>query len=353
MWAMSESDKKAIFWAGDVLSAREVGPGGGRLPDFIIIGAAKCGTTTLYEYLCRHPQVFMSVPKEPHFFAREPIYAKGMDWYRSLFSGAQASQVCGEASTLYTRWPDFPNCARRVAEHVPKAKLIYVMRHPIDRAYSGYGQRIKWIRNVTVGGREQEMLDILTPLERAIYLWLKAVYAGGSKKVEQVTFEELLQVDEALLTSGLYMQQIRQYLGCFPRGRFLFVLFEDLVKDPAGVCREALRFLGVDPAVDVVGDRAVAKNAIKKHQEHFVRGQTTGRLKRLPGARRLGSVLPRSFKDAVYEAIRRTPYGKRVERRSAILPMKPETRARLVEYFRGPNRELGEFLGRDLSHWDT
>ncbi|NER32103.1 MAG: sulfotransferase domain-containing protein, partial [Symploca sp. SIO1C4] len=76
-----------------------------RLPDFLIIGAAKSGTTTLYKYLCRHPQICMSNPKEPDFFAIDHIYDQGIDWYSSLFSEARLKQVCGEASTTYTRLP--------------------------------------------------------------------------------------------------------------------------------------------------------------------------------------------------------------------------------------------------------
>ena len=77
----------------------------GRLPDFIIIGSAKSGTTSLYDYLLEHPLIYMSNPKEPCFFDENVAWDKGVAWYSSLFSGAENDQICGEASTNYTRWP--------------------------------------------------------------------------------------------------------------------------------------------------------------------------------------------------------------------------------------------------------
>ena len=76
-----------------------------RLPDFFIIGSAKSGTTTLYRYLCRHPNIFMSTPKEMSFFSKDKEYERGVEWYASLFADASENQLCGEASTTYTRWP--------------------------------------------------------------------------------------------------------------------------------------------------------------------------------------------------------------------------------------------------------
>ena len=112
-------------------------------PDFIIIGAAKSGTTTLYQYLCRHPQIYMSTPKEPDFFSLDMNYHKGIEWYESLFDGAKPEQICGEASTTYSRWHQHPKAAERISQYLPKVKLIYIMRHPVDRAYSFYAYRFK------------------------------------------------------------------------------------------------------------------------------------------------------------------------------------------------------------------
>ena len=120
--------------------------GGGnsrRLPDFIIIGAAKAGTTTLHHYLDLNPQIYMSSPKEPCFFSDDEIYVKGVDWYSSLFSSAKPDQACGEASTRYSPYPQYTEAAPRMAELLPHVKLIYIMRHPVDRAYSHHVHEMK------------------------------------------------------------------------------------------------------------------------------------------------------------------------------------------------------------------
>ncbi len=108
------------------------------LPDFIIIGAMKSATSTLHEQLAIQPGIFMTTPKEPYFFSDDPVYAKGLGWYTSLFNNAGDDDLKGESTTHYTKLPTYPNTLDRIAEHVPDAKFIYVMRHPVDRLISQY-----------------------------------------------------------------------------------------------------------------------------------------------------------------------------------------------------------------------
>lgn len=107
-------------------------------PDFMIIGAMKCATSTLHVQLALQPGFVMSEPKEPNFFSDDEIYAQGMDWYYSLFEAAKPGDLCGESSTHYTKLPTYPETISRIKHHVPDAKFIYVMRHPIDRLVSQY-----------------------------------------------------------------------------------------------------------------------------------------------------------------------------------------------------------------------
>ncbi|MGB3560491.1 MAG: sulfotransferase domain-containing protein, partial [Geitlerinemataceae cyanobacterium] len=107
-------------------------------PDFLIMGAMKCATSTLHEQLALQPGFFMSELKEPNFFSNDEQYARGMDWYLSLFQGAPEHSLCGESSTHYTKLPTYPNTIDRIGKHLPQVKLIYVMRHPIDRLVSQY-----------------------------------------------------------------------------------------------------------------------------------------------------------------------------------------------------------------------
>jgi hypothetical protein len=114
-------------------------------PDFIVIGAMKSATTTLHEQLARQPRFFMSRPKEPNFFSDDLMYARGWEWYSSLFRSASAGDLRGESSTHYTKMPDYPRTVDRMVRDLPRLKLIYVMRHPIDRLMSQY------VHEVTAG----------------------------------------------------------------------------------------------------------------------------------------------------------------------------------------------------------
>ncbi len=109
-----------------------------RGPDFLVIGAMKSATTTLHAQLSRQDGFFMSDPKEPNFFSDDEIYAKGLSWYSSLFAEASATDLCGESSTHYTKLPTYPETVTRLRSAFPRLKLIYVIRHPIERLISQY-----------------------------------------------------------------------------------------------------------------------------------------------------------------------------------------------------------------------
>jgi hypothetical protein len=132
-------------------------------PDFIVIGAMKSATTTLHEQLARQPGVFMCRPKEPNFFSDDENYARGWRWYESLFRPAGVADVRGESSTHYAKLPTYPRTVERMVRDLPRLKLIYVMRHPIDRLVSQYVHEVTTGR-VTGGlrdalGRHPELMD--------------------------------------------------------------------------------------------------------------------------------------------------------------------------------------------------
>ena len=115
-------------------------------PDFIIIGAMKSATSTIHSQLNLQPGIFMSDPKEPCYFSDDEQYAQGGAWYDSLFEKAQNNDICGESSTHYTKLPDYPLTIERLSKRLKSPKLIYVMRHPIDRLISHYIHQ--WSQNV-------------------------------------------------------------------------------------------------------------------------------------------------------------------------------------------------------------
>jgi len=181
----------------------------GPLPDFVIIGAMKAATSTLHEQLGHQPGIFMSMPKEPNFFSDDVVYARGLNWYRSLFVEAPTGALKGESSTHYTKRPTYPNACDRLWHHLPETKLIYVMRHPIDRLISHY-----------------------------IHEWTQAVISEP--------LEQALNTQPELIQYSLYAWQIEPYLRSFGPEQVLPVFSERLQADPQGELERTCRFLGYE-----------------------------------------------------------------------------------------------------------
>ena len=293
-----------------------------KLPTFIIIGAAKSGTTTLYEYLRRHPQVYMSTPKEPDFFAIDRVYDRGLNWYCSLFRDAQSDQVCGEASTTYTRLPIFPHAAQRIAEVLPSVKLIYILRDPIERAYSHHVHEIKC--------KQQQ---------------------------PRTTFEEGIKQRSHLVVSSDYMKHIQLYLQFFPRESLLCLLMEDLIEQPDKILKEVCDFINIDSKIDLIQDNLIAANPSMSNDEVFegvLQRRMIAHMKKIPGLSTAATFFPAKVGYLAYQVLKVLPYYGQRFRKEYYLPppMLSETRQMLQERFRESNQKLAKFLNRDLSHWN-
>ena len=182
------------------------------LPDFVIIGAMKCGTSTLHAQLGAQPQFFMSEPKEPNFFSNDEIYAKTEDWYRGLFRDAPAGAIKGESSTHYTKLPTYPKTVERLAALIPDAKFIYVMRDPVERLVSHYIH--EWTQGV-----------ITCPIDEAI-----------DKHPELIAYSR-------------YAYQLEPWTQRFGSERILTVEFEKMTADPNAELTRIAAFLGAKGAV--------------------------------------------------------------------------------------------------------
>jgi hypothetical protein len=180
-----------------------------RLPNFLIIGAMKAGTTSLYHYLRAHPQIFMPGIKELDFFAEEGNWRRGLGWYAKQFRAAGPTTLAvGEASTVYTKHPNYQGVPERIAAHLPDVRLIYVVRDPIERIRSHYQHR------VAVGAEKN-------PVGRAV--------------LENPTY----------LNFSRYALQIEQYLPHVPRERILVITSESLRDDRSATITRVYGFLGV------------------------------------------------------------------------------------------------------------
>jgi len=107
-------------------------------PDFIIIGAMKCGTSTLAAQLGQQNGIFLTTPKEPNFFSDDDVFARGLPWYAALFDGAATGEIKGEASTHYTKLPTHPDTVARMTAVLPHLRLVYMVRDPVQRAVSHF-----------------------------------------------------------------------------------------------------------------------------------------------------------------------------------------------------------------------
>ena len=183
-------------------------------PDFVIIGAMKCATSTLHDQLARAPGVSMSEPKEPNFFSDEPIWSKGLGYYDSLFAEMPKDDIKGESSTHYTKLPTYPRCADRLHEHLPDAKLIYVMRDPIDRIVSQY-----------------------------IHEWSQHAIA------QDCPIDDAIRKHEELVDYSRYAMQLWPYIERYGKDRILPVFFERLMDNPQAEFERVGRFLGLESGI--------------------------------------------------------------------------------------------------------
>jgi hypothetical protein len=176
-------------------------------PDFIVIGAMKSATTTLHAQLAQQPGFTMSRPKEPNFFSDDRIYARGWQWYSSLFASARAGDLCGESSTHYTKLPDYPQTISRMARDMPQIKLIYVMRHPIDRLMSHY------VHELTTGRIKSDIHDAVEQHGELIEYSRYGMQLGPF--VDHYGFENILPVffPRLVCHSQPELERIGRFLG--------------------------------------------------------------------------------------------------------------------------------------------
>lgn len=200
-----------------------------RLPDFIIGGAPRSGTTWLYELLDRHPDVYMAKPlkPEPKFFLVDNTYAKGLQFYSDTwFAPARADQRAGEKSTDYL---ESAAAAERIARDLPSTKLIFILREPADRAYSNY----LWS---TMNGIETEPFATALALE--------------AERERTLPDRWKFARPFSYFSRGLYADLLQPYFARFARERILVVKFEDILARPSELAAQVHRFIGVSERGD-------------------------------------------------------------------------------------------------------
>jgi len=299
-----------------------------RRPNFFILGAPKCGTTALSEYLRRHPRVFVSTPKEPHYFCEDfdYYYAPGErteEHYLRLFADADESHLAvGEASVwyLYSR-----TAARNIMEFDPAARIVVMVRNPVELVPSLHSQLTY-------------MLDETEP-DPAVAWELQEARSRGEGLPSTVRVPGFLQYGEAARLGA----QVRRVMEVVPREQLKVLVFDDLRADTGAVYRDTLEFLGVPddgrsefPRVNENKVHRTAAVARFTQRPPTALVAVARGVKRVTGVERLG----------VLDRVRRR--NREVTRREEI---SPEFAQVLRDHFRDDVGELGELIGRDLGAW--
>jgi len=204
------------------------------LPDFLIIGAQKCGTTSLYTYLMQHPSVGTAFEKEVRYF--NDHYENGVDWYKAHFPTnsyrylmsrrESATLITGEGEPSYLPNPIVP---QRVHDLIPDVKLIVMLRNPVDRAYSHYQHRFS-------RGRELRTFEDVVKADRE-------KLKNGWDNLPTGDYKSLGHLHYSYLPRGFYVDQIRSWMTVFPKEQFLIIRAEDFFIDTQAIYRDVLDFL--------------------------------------------------------------------------------------------------------------
>lgn len=272
------------------------------LPNFLIIGAMKAGTTSLYHYLYEHPEVFMASPKELDFFVASRNWHRGVGWYEAHFEGAGAAVAVGEASPNYSKAHSDSGVADRIADVLPDAKLLYIVRDPIERIRSMYAHLV-------------------------------------DEGVERRSIDDAVAGDDDYLQTSRYALQLRPFLERFPRDRVLVMSSETLRDNRREALSRIFRFVGVDPTYEP----AVLNREFNRGKDRRVPRRLVGRVEPRGAYRTL---LNRSWRA---RAAHRRIVTRRTRTPSTILSR--GSLERLRDQLVPDVAELRGILGAELDHW--
>ena len=271
----------------------------------LIIGAMKCGTTSLFSYLAQHPQIAACRKKETFFFSADNCWNKGFDWYQSLWDwNPNIHKIALEASVDYTRIPTYPNAAERIATLTDKAnfKFIYIMRNPLERIESHYTH-----------GLAQNWQSTQKPLTEEIH-------------------PELIEASQ-------YARQLNEYYQRFPANDILLLNFTDLKKEPLALLKKVCCFLQIDPDYQFQGLNTV----YNANTERIANENLWRSLRKIKLLRSLSQHISVEQKKKIYNL-----FGRKLEGNVKLLP---EQRSYILHELREDLQKLSLDYGVDLQSW--
>lgn len=286
------------------------------MPNFLILGTPKAGTTSIYNYLNQHPQIYLPSFKEPHFFSYEgekkPQWGiKSLEAYSLLFDGVTRETAIGEASTWYLY---SHTAAKQIRDRLPKAKLIAILRNPMERAYSSWAFRVQcgW---------------------ESIANFEQAIQAEASRRSNNWEW------DFHYLQAGFYYKQIKRYYDLFPKEQVRVYLYEDLKANPTGLLQIIYQFLNVDDTF--TPDISIKHNTTSLPRFDFLNLFLTQKSKTKDFFKTL---LPYRFRQTLASQLRQ-------ENQVKISPLTLDLRQQLLSLYREDIFKLEDLLNQDLSKW--
>ena len=280
-------------------------------PNFLVIGAAKCGSTSLCNGLAGHPDVFLSDPKEPFFFSHDSIYANGWAWYEALFDTVSSERAVGEGTTTYSQHAVHPKAADRIAHHLGEPRLIYIVRHPLSQLQS------HWI-------------------------WLRTFWHSAEQRGVRITdsFADDVEREPIFVDTCSYWHQLSVYRRFVRDSRILIVFFEDFVADPGRELRRCFEFLDVDPDAPL-DSASLAANPSDTLRTDRPFAHALRRWGITPAVRRL---TPTRLAPLLRRAVKQPAPGKP--------SWSPEHHASVLRRIRPDARELLHYAGKPRDFWD-
>jgi hypothetical protein len=281
-----------------------------KLPDFIIIGAGKCGTTSLQSYLNQHPQIYICPKKETYFFINDLVRSKLKTWgaitdikdYLKLFEQAPESSIVGEISTNYYAYTE---SAKLIHKTIPKVKIIAILRDPSERAFSEYQM---FVRN---GNEKQDFASCLSENSRYV-------------------------------KRGFYHSKLLPFFEVFDSSQIKILLFDDFRENPIAFIQDLFRYIGVD-------DRFIPNISIKSREGGLPKNKTWHSLLTKPNpirtsiANLLKPLMPLGFRQKIRSDL--------VKKNTYRVQLSSEEKNKLIGIYHQDILKLQSLIGRDLSAW--
>lgn len=286
------------------------------LPNFIIVGAPKAGTTSLYHYLSGHPQVYMSEPKEVNYFSKEELEAqnlfyqdfkaKDLDSYKTLFNKAIDKKAVGEGSVSYLF---YPKTALRIKEVLPEIKTIILLRNPLDRGYSHY------------------LMDLRLGLVNLTYD--EIVYKTVKHKDLGLYYQQYVEL-------GFYYEQVKRYIDTFGEKQVKVYLQKDLRNNPNSVIGDLYDYLEID--------KTIIPNTVQEHNSFSM--PKNDLIQKLYGSQMFRTTLSKLFPNSA-KVLLLNIFFERTKKPELC----PKTREHLLKLYKPDIEKLEKLINQDLSDW--